>query len=422
MPFGPSQFVGGLVGGFRSESDSMRQSNEAEAARQQQRDDKVFDALANSDDPDIRAAAVTGLITGNHPARALDKFFGKTQEHPAFEQIKGLVADGHQAFPGATEQETRSTAAKTTGVFRGAEQSKIPLTDQDKTDVFRSMHGAARKGVNRVPIVMTLDDGSEKAGSFDPSDGSYWDQSENQVWDVKGYRRATPNPSTAGGRTVTGSSALTPEQFRAQYPEFAGSVSTAKPGDVVSFRLGADGKPALITVSDKPPGPGETYSPVYDASGDLQKFGNRSGAVSPAGGGTGVQRPSTPSEKLGALRAVHSDIFQLVPNAKPLATGLQPGTRETATVTAARDAEAVKHRFKNFADLEAQIGAAAGGVGAATPPPPAVSGAPAGGPPGPSGPPRVAPAPGKQGGKGKTAGASSTDPVVDAILKQLNRQ
>lgn len=412
MPFGPSQFVGDLVGGFRTGADSIRQTNERDAALQAERDNKLFDALANSDDPDIRAAAVTGLITGNHPARALDKFFGKVGQHPAYEQIKGLVQNGHAPFPGATEQEVRSTAAKTTGVFRGAEQAKIPLSDQDKTDVFRSMHGAARRSVNRVPIIMTHEDGSEEAGSFDPSDGSYWDQNESQVWDVKGYRRATPNPTAAGGRNVTGNSALTPEQFRAQYPEFASSVASAQSGDVVSFRLGPDNKPSMITVSNKPPGAAEPVPNIYPGPQGPVGIGRggREVQLPPSIRGTG--RAASPTEHLTALRGIMAGILQLVPNPKGLA-GLPPSAREVAATRGARDAEAVKHGFKDFTDLEGQIGAAGGDVGSATPPPPTVGASP----PPAGGPPRVAPPPGPQGKK-KPA---SRDPVVDAILQQLGR-
>jgi hypothetical protein len=84
----------GLLGGFTG----RKREYEQEQIRQQDlantRESKIYEALINSPDPEVKAAAITGLLTSaQKPTRAggLRGWLGEMHSNPAMERIKGLV-------------------------------------------------------------------------------------------------------------------------------------------------------------------------------------------------------------------------------------------------------------------------------------------------------------------------------------------
>jgi hypothetical protein len=358
------QFLGDVLGGFNDTTDKIRQQNQVEADRQAQRDNSVFEALANSDDPEIRAAAVTGLLTNNHPARALDKFLGKVGTHPAYETIKGLIGQGHQAFPGETEQQLRKTTAteqgKISGAFTGLDKSGVALTPEQRTHVGMGMTGAAQRNAQPNLGNLVLQDGSEVAGYFDPDARTYYDQSGSPRYDVKEFRRATSTSGHAGSNPYPGSSwtSITGEAALRANPEWETQYGI-KPGDQVRVHLQASGQLVPNAVPQVVPGPPEPVpTPFTSPQGTF--FIKRGGQTTPAPPELQGGRASTPEVNVSALKGAIDEILRLV----PAPTGiLGSGQRVQADVAARRDKAAVGMGYASFAAMQQMYGDAVGNVG-----------------------------------------------------------
>ena len=137
MPFMSAllgDFLGG-PGGFNETSEGIRKSNQRDAEAERERESKVLEHLANSDDPEIRAAAVTGMLTRGGKSTGLDKWFGKQQQHPAFPIISSLVGAGHQPFASPEEKTKRETRGRVSGELEGragfAEQRGAKYTPEE---------------------------------------------------------------------------------------------------------------------------------------------------------------------------------------------------------------------------------------------------------------------------------------------------
>ena len=104
-------FFGNLIGGFSSALQKNREE-EAERGRQQQDMElKIFTELAQSPDPEIQAAAITGLLgvaSPKKPGKGLKGFLGEVGQNPALEQIRQLVGT-----PVTTSREVTKTAPPT---------------------------------------------------------------------------------------------------------------------------------------------------------------------------------------------------------------------------------------------------------------------------------------------------------------------
>lgn len=415
--FGPFGFVGKVTEGFNQGVDRQRQDNQREAELQANRDTKIFEALANSDDPEVRSAAVTGLLTGNHPARAFDKFFGKVGEHPAHEQIRSLLGAGHEGLPGAQEGARRTAKATTQGrdegVFAGADSANVPLTPDQRTQTFMGMHGAAQARPKFSKGTLFFADGTSAAGFADEVNRAYYDDDNNQRTDVIRFSASGSIPSAGGftGRNITGGDAPTVKSFREQFPQYASHVAGRRDNDVVTFRQNKDGTLDTITVTEAPPGPPGVVPNIYPTANGPVGVGRAGVEVPLPKSIQGAGRATTQPEKLNGLRQAAASILQGI-RAEPKAQGLlgvDPTDLEAWRKE--RDAAAVVAGFRNWDDLQTQIGAASRGVGEATPPPraPEQGAAPGGG-----GPPAA------PGGGGRGA-AGGRDPVVDSILKELGR-
>lgn len=398
MPFGPSSFIGDLTGGFNTESGRVREENTRRAELDAARDEKLFTALANADDDEIRAAAVTGLLTGNHPARGFDKFFGKVGTHPAYDQIKGLVGQGRQAFLGATERARRTAevtrSGNISGAFSGLDESGVIMTPEQRTRAGMGMVGGAQPVQKMVRGTLVFTDGTSAAGFADEVNGIYQDDDGNQRRDIA---RFVPSGNlTSGGGSPTAGGAwnkMTAGQYKQQFGE-SPLLANVPDGTLVQVRVGPDGKAKGDPVLTQ--GPPASFSFIPTPEG-IFAGNNRAGSVRMAGGGAGVQRPATPAANVNALRAAEQSILRLHPQPKPIHPAIPVSAKDMAIWRAVVDAEAVKYGYQDFADLQAQIGTAVQGVGVATPQPP--------------------PAP--PAGRGRTAPAKPRDPVVDGILKEL---
>ena len=90
-------FLSGLTNvatGFGNQSRVIRQQEQEQANKQWELERRTLEYLATSSDPDIRAAAITGILDTSQmkPGKGLSGWFGQVQSHPAFENIKQILA------------------------------------------------------------------------------------------------------------------------------------------------------------------------------------------------------------------------------------------------------------------------------------------------------------------------------------------
>jgi hypothetical protein len=393
MPFSGSGFAGNFISGFQGDAAQQREHNQREAERQQQREDSVFSALANSEDPDVRAAAVTGLLTGNHPAGYLNKFFGKMQEHPAYAQIKQLVSTGHQPFLSGSEQREKDTAGQVSGGITGA-VSGLTKTGEaqpgDKRRVAMARAGAALPG-NKPLQHGTIyhADGTSELGSYDPNGGNYYNADGAFVDDAVRFS-ASGAVASAGSTSAGGTWAqMTGADFKRQFPNMnAGSV---KDDDYVRVRVGANGQPVGSPVISQGPSSNlshYSFFPTATGIGSGITSGKGAGTVTEtAAGGAGVQHAEPPATEAAQYRADVDQILRIHPVPKAVGFFKVTPAQQKAWQDAV-DQEAKTRGYASWADLQARAGGASRATGAATPPPPsAPSVAPPAGPQGAAGPP-----------------------------------
>lgn len=377
----PGTFAGGLgdfLGGFNEESGSIRDKNQREQELVDARNQKVFETLANSDDPDIRAAAVTGLLTGNHPAKGMDKWFNKVQDHPIYDTIKGLVASGHQPFMDPVKRHGAELQADIDARMGAIRKSGMSPEDQRRAEL--GIFGAPPpRPYGLVPGTITLPDGTSTAGFADPNSGEFLDSNYQSVQGAKFTRGTGGGTGTSGHTTKTVKDANSPTGY--SYVRYDDSM-----------------KEIGRTPNAPAPGAGETYDFIQTPEG-IVRGGKKSGAITNAPGGEGLQKPEPPTADLASLRSIEASILKINPEPKPLAAGLSVSPEKMQAWRTAVDAEAKRYGYDDFATLQSAIGKAAGTVSAATPPP------------APPSPRKTPPA------KGPKAGALD----VDAILRELGR-
>lgn len=82
-----------VLTGFSDRSRDIRADESRRADRQWELERRTLEYLATSDDPDIRAAAITGILDTSSPQskRGLGGWFGQVQAHPAFGTIRQLL-------------------------------------------------------------------------------------------------------------------------------------------------------------------------------------------------------------------------------------------------------------------------------------------------------------------------------------------
>lgn len=364
--------ISGFVRGLTGSLDEQRRNNQAEAERQQARQDSIFNALANADDPDVRAAAVTGLLTGTHPASFFDKFMGKTQTHPAFEQIKGLVANGHQPFMDPSERTRLNTRAQTLGQMQGKTQGitdyahEAGLSPDDTNELVRGSMGAARKSASALqgkPMMIKRADGSEVPGQF--YEGQLYDTNWNPIDDAESMRLVG---TKAGG---AGAGAGKPPEIKwvpgavADTGQFPGEKSPG--GWRVGTRFDVDpetGEMKEVQVHQPAQQTPPSYTYVQTPNG-VFAGSNRNPSLRPVPGGENLGPPTAPATNAAALRTLEQGILKTRP-AKNIMGG-PPNARDLAAWQKQADTQAQTYGFSNFAELQAAVGAATQAVGQAVP-------------------------------------------------------
>lgn len=415
MAIGLAPFVGGVVGGFNQGSEAIRQRNFEEDQRQKDRDSKVFDALANSDDPDIRAAAVTGLLTGNHPARGMDKFFNKAQDHPAYEQIRDLVSAGHQPFLGKAEQAGAVTAAQHRGQIVGAGQGFQELTGNPPSEELATTLASPWAVRGQVPgnaEVYNPDTGEWENRVVSEHAGQFIDNQTNEpiTQPMRNFRRNAPNPTAGRGAGVKslqakpvwvdGKAAPGGGAYQAVFDP---TPTDENPGGVWRVNGQVIEQNRLSTPPPPAPVPGPPFVSAGAPPGANTFIPTRGGytLAPPAMQGGRAENPTANFDTLRSLKAM---VDKDAPMPVSIVDKKSPSTdpKKLADWRARQDAAVERYGgaqgIHTYADLQAAIGQAQGTVGAQTAPPP--------------------PAP---GGRKKTSNQSEGGIDVDKVLNFLQQ-
>lgn len=91
----PTDWISGLLSGFTTRKAEIEAQNLAESARARDQEARLYQTLINSPDPEIQAAAVTGLLESARPGRRKGGFagwLGQMEANPAYAQVQRLLA------------------------------------------------------------------------------------------------------------------------------------------------------------------------------------------------------------------------------------------------------------------------------------------------------------------------------------------
>lgn len=111
-------FLDGFLGGVVTQRRQEEQQNREDAQNAQVREDAVLQHLSTSDDPEIRALAVAGILDSTHPKRKQGGFggwLGKVQSNPHMDRIRQLVAHDQELGKNNPEGQALTTAPPTAG-------------------------------------------------------------------------------------------------------------------------------------------------------------------------------------------------------------------------------------------------------------------------------------------------------------------
>lgn len=403
--FGMAQGLSGFVGGFNRESNSIRQEEQSRSDQDAAIEQRALEHLANADDPQIRAAAVTAMLTPKKGSAAsgFQKWFGQQRNHPVFDQIQQLVGGGAQPFMSPEEKSAAARSGAITGAGRGYAQTLreegYEPTEEGLSRVASGAAGApyARPQMSGQSGKITLKDGRTIIGSFDKVYQSYQDGDGNQI-----------SADDIANFEPTATHAVNPSQGGAWKSEKDPTSSTGYRWvhrDAAAKEMGRGG--------EAPAPPPETFSPVQTPSGVL-RFGNKSGAVSPAPGGEGISQPAPATADFETLKQVSDEIYRRASAGVFHPQGLPIDEKE---ILPKLDAEARAMGWKGgWNELQQALGQAQAAVGQRVQPPPA--GIPT--PPTQPTPKRTAPAPGGPKPKGKS-GNQPGQLDISRILQELQK-
>lgn len=96
-------FFSGVARALGNTLATTRQENMRQAEAQADRENRVLQTLAQSEDPEIAAHGIAGLMdqTLNRPQKGLRGWLGQMEGNPALPRIRDLVAKGRQQIPQA---------------------------------------------------------------------------------------------------------------------------------------------------------------------------------------------------------------------------------------------------------------------------------------------------------------------------------
>lgn len=411
MAFGLAQGLGDFFGEFSDESGKIRQANERKASEDSAIEQRALEHLANADDPQIRAAAVTAMLTPKKGSggSVLAKWYGQQRDHPVFDQVHSLINGGTQPFMGAEEKAAQQRAGTITGAARGVAQGMREEGMEPPPGmiegVVRGAAGAPQRTAAPKAGTLVMKDGTHMAAT-QQADGLFYDQYGDAIND----EIAEWHPSGTG---LTAS-------------------DTNKHGSWVTFK-GGDGKyyKQFTTAEGVKQGtPVETVPPLAPPNQIFQTptgfegvAPGRAGGAPPRRipviGGEAPTRTEDPSANFTAIRQTAKDIESRAAATVPKFGGMGQDPKEMG---AALDREAVVAGYPNWAAVQAAVKAAQEGVSGA------VQGAPPSGidltaPPASTLPSGRGGAPTKPGAKpvGKKKAAIPGALDVNKILAELDK-
>lgn len=408
--FGMVQGLGDFVGGFNKESNTIRQEQQAKSDQDAAIEQRALEHLANADDPNIRAAAVTAMLTPKKQGAAsgMAKWFNQQRSHPIFDQVNQLMGGGAQPFMSPEDKAAAVRAGTVQGAGKGyaaglREEGYEPTAE----GLNRVVSGAAGAPISsRLPLSMQagtifLKDGTKVQGNFDKVYGGYSDADDTPInaADIDHFEPAATralSPSAGGTWTVV------------KDPNSPTGYSRVH-GDAAGKEIGR-----ILGVQGPPP---EPLSFIQTPNG-LLTGGTHTGVVKPAIGGENVSQPAPATSDYETLKSLSDEISKRANAGVFHAAGLPVDQKELGPKL---DAEAKLAGWKDWATLQAALGQAQAAVGARVQPPPqppADVSAPIQGRPAPT-PRRTAPPPTKEKkppAKGNPAGLD-----VQKILQELNK-
>jgi hypothetical protein len=178
--YGWSQGLSDALGGYMEETGRIRDENERRNQQQLDLEKTALQHLMTSDDPGVKAAAITAWL---QPRKAgpgpLAKWFGQQQASPAFQQVQTILGPAGKA-PWLTvkEREQQQTAGQMSGRLGGAfdtytQQIGQPPPKEYVEQTIRGALGAPERTAFAQPGTLVYEDQLEgqprfESGSFDP--------------------------------------------------------------------------------------------------------------------------------------------------------------------------------------------------------------------------------------------------------------
>lgn len=390
MPISP--FLGSVLGGFTSESDKLRQEEDAKTQAELEREQHGLISLIDSPTahPDLKAAATVSLLT-RKPGKqsAFQKWYGQAAGDPIFPAIQALMGqqgqDGqggpgveHPGMagpgdvpagqspnlffgPGEREEATsRGTeVGRVGGAFDAAKQYGVDLSPETQERIVAGGGRAALPSASQLtPGTLTLTDGRTVPGHFNKANGEYYDADQNYMDSSQVTGFIPSGHLTAAGSQSTGGKWLVKAD-----PNSSTGYS--------NFHYDATGKQIGEPVTGaQAPTPPTLYSPVPTPGGG-KRFNVKTGKYEDAPGGENAPRPTSPETSATQISHTLSQVDAYVRDA--LRGELVPSSAlAQAKRKKLQDERAVVAGYQDYNDLASQVAAAQGGVSNYTAPPPSV--------------------------------------------------
>lgn len=383
-------YWGGLIQGISEGSNQTRAENMRREEMDAAREAKVFEVLANSDDPEMQSLAITGMLHASNPkgkksSSFFRRFLGEVNENPVMGQLRQAMGPGSAALPSQAAVEPGAppmppamaspTGQPVTGPVAAGGPRRLFMTPMQKAvaqaqgsysgrmtaalgayrdartpeerRLISGMSGAPERLTASQSVTLVYADGSSEAASYDP------------------YANPGEEYTTAGGgrpvkpiKEVRKSGLASAGTGLRYFQDDNGNVTVVK-GTEVQGEIPGVGRTGTA-YSSAPPTP----------AGDRTRFDPRTGTYSvdpdappapPAAQAGGPEQ----AEAAGIVAQAEREA-QRMPSA--LGGGYQQGALDRAVQTVS------KGKFKTYADAvaAARQTRAAGPAAAAPPAPPAV--------------------------------------------------
>lgn len=406
--YGFAQGIGDFLGDFNDESTKIRQRETDKATQDAAIEQKALEHLANADDPQIRAAAVTAMLTPKKSGggSGLSKWFGQQRDHPVFDQVHQLINGGTQPFLSEGEKVQQHATGQEEGRLTGATNAYRNVTGEEpdaetmKNWIGGSVGAPTRKPVPK-PVTLEVDDPDHPGKTMHIGgveiEGQYYDQNyapiTSQIRNIFPSGAGLAPPKPLSDMTVTAPDPDHPGQF----------IKKSIPRDQAREGVQSVGPQA-------PP------NQIFQTPSGFSAVDPRGLTVKSVQGGEGATKPEDATANYTTLRQTANDVYERAKRTVPAFAGLGMDAKE---LQPALDREAVVAGYHNWAELQQAVKSAQDRVGAG------VQGAP----PGPlqvAAPPNrgkaVPTKPGDPGNRGKppVKGGKPGTPGATALPGQLD--